>query len=277
MTNRERVLAILNYQSYDRLPIVHFGLWNETLDIWVKEGHISAKEAEGHSGGNPPPTAMKRLGFDMGWVEEGCGADNGFRPSFKTEVIEELPDGSKKVRNGDGVIILQMPNAGSIPAEIDHLLKDRASWEEHYLPRLQFCEDRIDYEHLEKLKGQETGRENPLSIDCGSMIGTIRNWLGVEGLSYLWADDPDLFDEIINTYFELIYKGLKKMLATGIKCDFGAYWEDICFKTGPLVTPSVFNEKCGPHYREISNLLKKHDIQMSFLDCDGLIDSLIPT
>ena len=31
MTNRQRALAVLNYQSYDRLPIVHFGFWRETL------------------------------------------------------------------------------------------------------------------------------------------------------------------------------------------------------------------------------------------------------
>ena len=277
MNHRERVMAILNYENYDKLPIVHFGLWDETLDKWVQEGHISTEEAKGYSGGNPPPEVMKRLGFDFGWTERGCGANNGFSPGFEQEVVEELPDGSKKIRNGDGVIVLQMPEAGSIPAEIDHLLKDRASWEEHYLPRLQFSEDRIDYEGLARIKKENETSDLPLAINCGSMIGTIRNWLGVDGLSYLWVDDPDLFDEIINTYFELIYQGMEKVLATGIKCDFGSYWEDICFKNGPLVIPSVFEEKCGPHYRKISELLKKHDVLFSFLDCDGLIDTLIPT
>lgn len=35
MTNRERVQAILNYRDYDRLPLVHFGYWKETLSKWA--------------------------------------------------------------------------------------------------------------------------------------------------------------------------------------------------------------------------------------------------
>jgi hypothetical protein len=59
----------------------------------------------------------------------------------------------RKVQDGHGVIILEHPGVISIPAEIDHLLKDRASWEEHYLPRLQWSEDRVNYERLRKAEG----------------------------------------------------------------------------------------------------------------------------
>jgi len=38
MNNRGRTLAILNYQDYDRLPLVHFGFWRETLQKWAGEG-----------------------------------------------------------------------------------------------------------------------------------------------------------------------------------------------------------------------------------------------
>ena len=67
------------------------------------------------------------------------------------------------------------------------------------------------------------------------------------------------------------------MLETGVKFDFGHFWEDICFKNGPLVKPSVFNEKVGPHYQRITKLLEEHGIDIVSVDCDGLIDSLIPT
>jgi len=35
MTHRENVKAILSYESYDRVPIVHFGYWKATLQKWV--------------------------------------------------------------------------------------------------------------------------------------------------------------------------------------------------------------------------------------------------
>ncbi len=37
MTNRERAKAVLRYQEYDRLPVVHFGYWGETLQKWAAE------------------------------------------------------------------------------------------------------------------------------------------------------------------------------------------------------------------------------------------------
>ena len=277
MNNRERTHAIMNYENYDRMPVVHFGLWDETLEKWVKEGHISKDEAEGRNGGNPPPEAMERLGFDFGW---GCGVfgcNTSLNPVFERKVVEELPDGTMKVRDHDGVIILQAPDAGSIPAEVDHLLKDRQSWEEHFLPRLQFSEDRIDFARLEELKSEQDEREKLRGLACGSLLGVIRNWLGVTGVSYLWADDPELYDEIIDTSANLTYKCLEMVLATGIKFDYANFWEDICFKNGPLVIPSVFDEKCGPHYKRITKLLNKHGINIISLDCDGMIDALIPT
>ena len=171
MNNRERLKAIMNYENCDRVPVVHFGLWNETLDKWVNEGLISKEEAEGHSGGNPPESAMERLGFDFGWCHRGFGANTGLDPAFKIEVVEELPDGSQKVRNNIGVIVLQSPGVTSIPSEIDHTLKDRKSWEEQFLPRLQFSEDRVKLEDLNELKGKSETEDFPLCLGCGSVIG----------------------------------------------------------------------------------------------------------
>ena len=42
---------------------------------------------------------------------------------------------------------------------------------------------------------------------------------------------------------ELCYKVVKRILESGVQFDFGHFWEDICFKNGPLVIPSVFAEK----------------------------------
>ena len=35
-------------------------------------------------------------------------------------------------------------------------------------------------------------------------------------------------------------------------------------------------KKVGPHYKRITDLLKKHNINIVSLDCDGCIDSLVP-
>ena len=66
-------------------------------------------------------------------------------------------------------------------------------------------------------------------------------------------------------------------LDSGAKFDFAHFWEDICFKNGPLISPLVFDEKVGPHYRRITELAQSYGISIVSLDCDGLIDALIPT
>jgi len=99
----------------------------------------------------------------------------------------------------------------------------------------------------------------------------------VVGSSYLFAEDPDLFDEIINTFGDLCFRCVKRALESGAKFDFAHFWEDICFKNGPLIIPSVFDEKVGPHYKRITDLCHSYGITIVSLDCDGWIDALIPT
>ena len=52
MNHRERVKAIFHYQTYDRMPVVHFGYWNETLEKWYQEEHITKEEYLGWGDGN---------------------------------------------------------------------------------------------------------------------------------------------------------------------------------------------------------------------------------
>lgn len=279
MNNRVRLKAILNYENYDRMPIVHFGYWIETLKKWCEEGHLKPEEIKDIDDGNENEIALsKKLGFDFNYYT--IFSDKGFSsifPVFEYKVIEELPDGMRKVLNEDGVIILEKPGIRSIPSEVEHLLVDRRSWEKYYLPRLQLTDERIDFEKLQIVVDNSATREEPLGLFCKSLFGQIRNWLGIEQISYLYIDDEELYDEIINTVGKLCYSVTKRILESGAKFDFAHFWEDICFKNGPLVTPRVFYEKVGPHYKRISELLINHGINIISVDCDGLIDSLIPT
>lgn len=179
------------------------------------------------------------------------------------------------IRNCDGVIVLQKEDAGSIPAEIEHTLKDRESWEKEYKWRLQFQPERISAQAYEQIKTAHP--DTPVGLHCGSLFGRIRDIMGVEGISYLFADDEDLYDEIIDTVGTLCFQTVEYVLNQGWTFDFAHFWEDICFKNGPLVIPDVFYEKVGPHYQKITKLLNEHGIDIISLDCDGVIDSLIPT
>ncbi|HPP67269.1 MAG TPA: uroporphyrinogen decarboxylase family protein, partial [bacterium] len=288
MTNRQRVRNILHYNEYDRMPIVHFGFWTESLQLWASRGYIRKMVAENWGDGNSfDDEITKLLGFDFNW---NClfNPKLGLWPAFKNKIIEQLPDGTKKILNSEGVITLQRPGAGSIPADIDHLLKDRKSWEEFYLPKLQWHPDRVMKAHVkvnnETIPFDQGGaeflrddkRQFHYGLYCGSLYGWVRNWLTMEGACYLLVDDEALFDEIIETNAEICYQAVKTTLEAGARFDFAHFWEDICFKNGPLIAPDVFRKKIGPYYRKICDLLNKYGIDIVSVDCDGWIDSLVP-
>lgn len=279
MTFRDTIQAALHYEPYDKLPVVSFGYWAETVHKWADEGHITREEAEDycHSGdnGSGDRSIMKKLGFDFNW--NSCvGAACDLFPRFEEKVLETHADGSQVIRDSSGLIVMVKPGVVSIPAEIGTSLTDRKVWEEEYLPRLKFSMDRINQKALEALK-DDTNRDLPIGIHCGSLVGTMRNLLGVEQFSYLIADDFDLYLEIIDTMDTLCYDCVKAMLDTGAKFDYGHFWEDICFKNGPLMVPAMFDEYVGPHYKKITSLLNQHGIDIVSVDCDGCIDRLIPT
>jgi uroporphyrinogen decarboxylase len=289
MNHKDRTMAILNYQSYDRMPVVHFGFWNETLHKWALEGHLSPEEAAGWEDGNPYDILISRkLGFDFNWGSTYAWSVGPF-PPFQREILEEYPDGTIKLINEDGAVVLEKKGVVSIPIEVDHILKTRHDWESIFKPRLQFSMDRIlkarvNYEDqslpfdaggVEFLR--KSDREKPFGLYCGSLLGLIRNWLGLVGLSYMISDDEALLDEIIETVGDLSYQSVKTILEMNLCFDFAHFWEDICFKNGPLVSPRWFDRKIGPQYRRITGLLNEHGIHIISLDCDGCIDRLIPT
>jgi len=291
-THRARVMRVLNYEQYDRLPIVTMGFWPETLLRWQAEGHLSEEEVKMHREGNRYDRAiLGKLGFDFSWEGTFVRPNTRLLPSFKCKVIEEFPDGTRTMQNADGVTVIEKDGLVSIQAEVEHLLKDRRSWEELYLPKLQFSEQRIE-SALVAIDGVKTpfnegclehlathGQNDEIYhiLHCGSLIGFIRNLTGVVGLSYIYADDEPLFDEIINTVGKLSYQCVENILRRGARFDMAQFWEDICFKNGPLINPNVFREKVGPHYLRITELLRQHGINIVALDCDGCIDTLIPT
>ena len=279
MNHRERVRAVLHDQAYDRLPLVSFGYWPETLDKWAAQGHIEKEDADGYrleeDNGPADRRVMASLGFDFNWCST-VGGNNYLMPLFAEETLETKPDGSRVIRNVEGLIEKVNDHIISIPAFVGTSLTGREAWETLYLPKLTYSEKRVDEALFRKLAQESDKREMPLGLYVGSLYGRIRNMLGVEELSYLAMDDEDLYREIIDVVGNLCYRVAEKVLSYGVVFDYAHYWEDICFKNGPLINPAVFRELVAPHYARISKLLQSNGIDITSVDCDGCVDLLVP-
>lgn len=276
MTNRERAMNILHFKPVDRLPAVHFGYWGELLQEWVEQKKIPAELAHGNYDGSEVERELDRLiGWDFNWYRT-VGSANGLRPGFEYKVLEEFPDGTKRVQSGSGIIERIKPGIASIPSEDDYLLKDREAFETLYRPKMQYAPERVNleyYKHFNETRPQDL----PVGLHLGSVLGDIRNMTSVIGMSYLMYDeDEELFADIVDAYAEMQYQCAEAILATGAKFDFAHYWEDICFKNGPLLSPDIFEEVCAKHYKKRNDLCHKYGIDIISLDCDGVTDRLLP-
>lgn len=278
MNARERCLNILHYKKADRMPAVHFGYWQQLLDEWAAQGHISAELAKkaGADGSDAQKELDKIIGWDCVWGHS-VNIHTGLYPYFERKVLETLPDGTQRVQTGTGVIERIKPGIASIPSEDDYLLKDREAFEKFYRSRMQYTPERYNTTYFETFN-ETRDKTVPIGIGLGSVMGHIRDICTVVGMSYLMYDeDEDLFADIVDTYAEMQYKCAEVTLATGAQFDFGHYWEDICFKNGPLLSPEIFDELCAKHYKRRNELCHKYGIDIISLDCDGVTEKLIGT
>ena len=270
-------MRILHYEPIDRMPAVHFGYWGELLVEWAEQGKIPMSLAQSWGDGNAADEELDRIiVWDFNWYHT-VGSNNGLMPAFEHKVLETLPDGTMRVQNGDGMIERIRPGVTSIPSEDDYLLKDRAAFEELYVPKMQFDPSRVNYDYFRTFN--ETRRKDiPIGLHLGSVLGNIRNIVSVIGMSYLMYDeDEDLFADIVDTYADMQYKCAEEILKTGAKFDFAHYWEDICYNSGPLLSPEIFDELCRKHYKKRNDLCHKYGIDIISLDCDGVTEKLLPT
>jgi hypothetical protein len=127
INHREAMEAIFEYRANDYLPIVHFGFWKEILEKWFQQGYLSMEQTEQWTDGTAIDIEIgRKLRFEFNWMNYFF-PDGGLRPVFEEKIIEKTSDG-EIVLNSNGAMILRKPSIISIPIEVDHILKDRASW-----------------------------------------------------------------------------------------------------------------------------------------------------
>ena len=266
MNQRERFHAVMNYKPVDRIPIWDFGFWAETLELWRGEQGMPA---------DVDPDDF--FGMDVQW--RYAPVRLSLLPAFERQVLEDRAD-EQIIRMGDGVIARWPKSGTSMPDWIDYTLKDRATWEEHYKWRLDpDAGERITEEFRRLCREEWPQRDYPIIISCGSVLGEIRNYLGLENFAYIQYDDPKLFREMVETVGTCVATTLERALseakAAGVTFDLGHFWEDICYNHGPLIHPTAFNEIAAPQIKRITDVVRKYGVEHVSVDCDGKVDELI--
>jgi hypothetical protein len=169
---------------------------------------------------------------------------------------------------------------GSIPTHLGHLLVDRQSWNTHYKPKLDPSTPGRFPSGSDLDKAVKIWTDPHRSTICvgwaGSLFGSLRDWMGMENIALVPYDDPAWFQEMVTTLADLAVAMLSRVFAAGAHLDAISFWEDMCFNSGPLLSPQFFKEFLVPQYRRITDLARRHGTDVIWVDCDGKIDDLLP-
>ena len=65
-------------------------------------------------------------------------------------------------------------------------------------------------------------------------------------------------------------------VAADIHLDWVWYWEDMAYRSGPMIGPDMVRQYMLPRYRKLNEVIHKAGVDVIYLDCDGNVDQLAP-
>jgi uroporphyrinogen decarboxylase len=120
-----------------------------------------------------------------------------------------------------------------------------------------------------------TFASHPVSLQVGSFYGYLREMIGSERILYMFYDDPALIEDMMDTMLHLETEVIKRVVKD-IRIDQATFWEDMCYKAGPLISPAMVRKFMMPRYKKITELLRRNGVNVIFVDSDGNVNELIP-
>ena len=265
MTDRERFLKVMNYEPVDRHPLHLTGPWLDTLARWRTEG-LPADVTDVHD----------YLGIQHLRVVNIVGVFP-YYPRFETRVLESNEEFEISI-DRDGRTVRNFKNQTSMPEWLDFPVKDGND-----LRRV--IDEHLDVDHLELRFGkefEETLRQKTVRYpdalvmtNGGGYYWNLRSLAGVEGVSYLLYDEPELVDEFFERIFVQVMEGLRRVTAR-VHVDVIGYGEDLAYKTGPLLAPSMVKSMILPRYKSALELAREKGVDLTWYDSDGDLRMLLP-
>ncbi len=263
----ERWKATVAFEPFDR-PVWFetLGFWAETLRRWSSEGLPE--------GVNLEATAFLYFKMDLlAPVMLGGAYDPGFYPPVEVQIMEET-DRYRLRHTESGNVVKEFKDGSStIPEFLEFPVKTRDDFE-----KIRFRlspEDGGRYSNWEPFMKMSGAVKVPLMVYFCGLFGLARHLLGFERLMTTYFDDPGLIHDIGEQWTELCCGALdyvaRKAQIHGI-----AFWEDMCFKNGPLISPAMFREFMLPCYKRVTERAREHGAFMLWVDSDGNVEKLLP-
>ncbi|MCL2664288.1 MAG: hypothetical protein FWE82_01620 [Defluviitaleaceae bacterium] len=191
--------------------------------------------------------------------------DDGTRITYKDgngNTFRELHD-SVKQKGEDG------SSVGSPPYEVDFAIKNRKDYfaaRDRYIGNI---DSRYDEQSLiksaEKMKGQN---DFISSLFVHGPYAYLRVLIGTEEAMAAPYEDRQWVLTMLRDHLETCM-GITEKIAAHYRFDASFVWEDCCGKTGPFISPLLFDDVFAWWYKEWKDFTKSIGVPYTILDTDG--------
>jgi len=290
MTPRERIKAVIHFKKPDVLPWIE-SFYGETLVGWFREGlpadEVTVIEWEMSWSGlllNWP----RVMGFDP-YSYFGCYSlfscvvplDGGPIPRFKQMVIKENGKYAELLTE-TGAVLRRFKKAEytwySMPMFVDFPVKDRKSWEA-YKKRLnpkdlrRYPKDWSKNDYIEVFEDYQAGNT---AITFNGFYGFGAQIMGIPTFNVMFYKNPELMHEMAEYWEYFTIETIRDAVETlKDRIDMVYWWEDMADKHGPCISPKLYKEFLLPHYKKVTDFLKKNKIDRILMDSDGNLNPLL--
>jgi len=287
MDSREKFHAVMERQENPSILKAEFAYWAGTIRRWLAEGLPEVKPVSGNILDSEPIRGSKAVSpqnagrvdvnvmeyFDLDSYLEKFPFD--ISPLLEQEIISE--DSSYRIyKDSFGLVNKISKRHPGIPMVLEYPVKDRKSfrkyisaYDEDFSKRLPPGFDRL----AQALKE----RDFPIRLG-GNPFGfsfLARHLMGEVGFMMGMYDDPRLIKDFNQFYLDFVMKYWDIILRkVDMDCIF--ILEDIAYRSGSFISKEMFDEFLKPYYIRFIDYLSQHRIKNIFVDCDGLIEELIP-
>ena len=287
LTSRELFLQVMDFQPGRTLKW-EFGYWGSSVRRWYEEGlemRVGLPEdvsdgagvhggAAGWRPGRPLGEDVNRT-FQLDDSLQRMKVNNYLAPLFEEEILEEH-NSWITVRNDIGMIEKRSKTRGSLSSYLEGPVKDMESWEELKTERLQPTLAGRLPENWDDLLAGYRSRSFPLALGGGQgFFGTPRFLLGEVQVLTIFYEQPELMHQIVADLADF-WIALYDQILDLVDVDLMMIWEDICYNSGPLISPATFEEFLLPGYKKLTAFLLERGVKNIIVDTDGDVWKLLP-
>ena len=265
MNQRDRYINCLTFQKVDRIPNMELGVWPETIERWHGEG-LAWWVTDLF-------TLSDHFGMDKSFNCDWMHINNGIWPEQELRVVED--GGEWEILEDDvGRRLKRGKKNASIPQFIKFPVSDATDYDKLSTNLDPTTPERYatDYDHDtfgRTLRGEIRG------INFSGLFGFPRDIMGLEDYSVAIYDEPQLVERLLDGRVDMAQNLYGRAFANK-DIDYVQIWEDMAYKTAPLISPDFIKNKMVPRYREITKVFRDGGVRLIMMDCDGNLDKIIP-